>query len=286
MSSWDELYRLAVEALGDCREARWIVEEASGFPLGRADGPVRERPQARFEAMVERRRRGEPLQYVLGQWPFRQVELMVDARVLIPRPETEQVVEVALAELDRLRAGAHPDKRWIAVDLGTGTGAIALSLAKERPGVEVWAVDSSPGAVDVARANLAGLGGFAATRVRIERGDWWAGLPVELMGGVDVVVSNPPYISSSEMPELDPVVRDWEPREALESGPSGTEAIEAVLSAAGAWLAPRAAAVVEIAPHQAEEVAGTALRAGFSAVRVEPDLAGRPRALVARWGRL
>lgn len=285
MTSWDELYRSALEALGDGREARWIVEEASGLPFGRIQGPVWERPKARFEALVERRKRGEPLQYVLGQWPFRQVELMVDARVLIPRPETEQVVEVALAELDRLRADSPPDKKWAVVDLGTGSGAIALSLAKERSGIEIWGIDASPGAVEVARANLAGLAGFAATRVRITPGDWWGGLPPDLMGRVDLVVSNPPYISSAEMAELDPVVRDWEPREALESGPVGTEAIEAVLSGAGVWLAPRAAAVVEIAPHQAEEVSDMARRAGFSDVTVEPDLAGRRRALVARWGR-
>lgn len=283
-ATWGDLYGMAVEALGDGREARWMVEEASGFAFGRADGPAGERPRARFEAMVARRRAGEPLQYVLGSWPFRQVELMVDGRVLIPRPETEQVVEVALAELDRLRSGIDADKNLTIVDLGTGSGAIALSLARERTGVEVWGIDSSPGAVEVARANLAGLAGFAATRVRIAAGDWWSGVPDDLVGRVDLVVSNPPYISSAEMDGLDPVVRDWEPRQALEAGPAGTESIEAVLAGARTWLAPRSAAVIEIAPHQAEVAARLAGASGFADVRVEPDLAGRPRALVARRG--
>lgn len=284
-ATWSELYRSAAAALGDDREARWMVEEASGAPFGRDAAAVPETARARLESMVARRRRGEPLQYVLGSWPFRGLELMVDRRVLIPRPETEQVVTVALAELDRLGGAASPGKRFTAVDLGTGSGAIALSLAQERTGVDVWGIDSSPGALEVARANLAGLAGRAATRVRIERGDWWAGLPAALRGGVDLMVSNPPYICSAEMAGLDPVVRDWEPRAALEAGPEGTEAAAAILSGAGGWLAPEAAAVMEIAPHQAGAVVELAVAAGFAEVSVEADLAGRPRVLVARWRR-
>ena len=276
--TWDDLYREAAETLADRREARWIVEEASGEPLGRAVGPVPPKAELRVRDMVRRRSGGEPLQYVLGSWPFRRLELMVDRRVLIPRPETEQVVEVAFAELDRLRAG----RRLTVVDLGTGSGAIALSFAREHMDVEVWALDSSAGAVAVAQANLAGLGGFAATRVRVVQGDWWDALPGELRGRVDLAVSNPPYISSAEMTELDATVRDWEPREALEAGPAGTEDIERVLAGSTDWLSPEASVVIELAPHHAEEAARVARKIGFGHVEVKPDLTGRARALVAR----
>ena len=280
-TTWDDLYRLALEGCGDAREARWMIEEASGERLGSAVGPAPEKAVLRVQSMVERRRAGEPLQYVLGSWSFRRLELMVDRRVLIPRPETEQVVEVALGELDRLRAAPGAPERPVVVDLGTGSGAIALSVAAERRAVEVWATDASPDAVAVARANLAGLGGYAATRVRIVEGDWWAALPAHLGGRVDLVVSNPPYISCAEMAGLDPVVTGWEPHSALESGPTGTEQAEAILAGAGEWLSPGGTAVIEIAPHQAGTLQDAALRAGFASARVEADLAGRPRALVA-----
>lgn len=278
--SWEDLYRMAADSLPDRREARWMIEEASGEPFGRAAGTAPEKARLRMLDMVRRRQAGEPLQYVLGSWPFRRLDLMVDRRVLIPRPETEQVVEEALAELDRLAGGRR--ERAKVVDLGTGSGAIALSFARERTNVEVWAVDSSPDAVAVARANLAGLAGHAATRVRIVEGDWWDGVPGHLRGRIDLVVSNPPYISSDEMGSLDPVVRDWEPRQALEAGPRGTEAIEIILSGARQWTAAEAAVVIELAPQQAERATELAKSAGFGHVEVRPDLAGRPRALVAR----
>lgn len=277
--TWDDLYRLAAGDLADRREARWMIEEASGEPFGRAAGTAPPKARRRVEEMVRRRQNGEPLQYVLGSWPFRRVDLMVDRRVLIPRPETEQVVEVALEELDGMARG---QERLTVVDLGTGSGAIALSFARERTGVEVWAVDASREALDVARANLAGLGGFAATRVRMVQGDWWDALPVGLRGRVDLVVSNPPYISSDEMESLEPEVRDWEPREALEAGPAGLEDVERILAGAPAWLGPAGRAVIELAPHQADQARGLAVRAGFAEAEIRPDLAGRPRALVAR----
>lgn len=277
--TWDDLYRIAAESLADRREARWMFEEVSGEPFGRATGAVPAKAQLRLEEMVRRRQSGEPLQYVLGSWSFRRLDLMVDRRVLIPRPETEQVVEVALAELDRL---ASPGARMTVVDLGTGSGAIALSFARERTNVDVWGVDVSADAVAVAQANLAGLGGFAATRVRLVQGDWWQALPADLRGRVDLVVSNPPYISTAEMAGLDAGVGEWEPREALEAGPAGTEDIERILVGSGDWLSPAGSAVIELAPHQAEVACALALRAGFGRAEVQPDLAGRPRALVAR----
>jgi release factor glutamine methyltransferase len=285
--TWAQLHAEATVRLGSRQEARWLIEEVSGerWPPAQAATAtgVSGRARARFDALVARRAAGEPLQYVLGRWQFRTLDLMVDRRVLIPRPETEQVVEVALAELDRLAAEppARTD-RLVAVDLGTGTGAIALSLAAERAGVDVWATDVSPGALAVAGANLAGLGGRAAARVRLAPGSWWAAVPAELRGEVDLVVSNPPYISSEEMTELGAEVVDWEPRLSLEAGPSGLEALGQVLSGARQWLRPGGAAVVEMAPHQASQVAALARAAGLAVVGVRPDLAGRERALVAR----
>lgn len=303
--TWDGLYRWALARLGERNEARWVVEEASGERLGAAVGAPPEKARRRLAEMVERRVAGEPLQYVLGSWSFRRLELMVDRRVLIPRPETEQVVEAALREIDRLcgeaagaaevtgtaggtggtgvpAGGDPPGKRATVVDLGTGSGAIALSLARERAGVEVWATDSSPGAVTVASANLSGLAGHAATRVRIVEGDWWQALPAGLRRRVDLVVSNPPYISSAEMADLDAVVLEWEPRQALESGPRGTEALEYLIGSAPEWLRPGGSLVLEMAPHQAGELAAVARRAGFAEVEVAADLAGRPRSLIGR----
>jgi release factor glutamine methyltransferase len=262
-------------------EVRWLLEEATGmtWPQG-LDDLAPARSGAYFDAMVARRAAGEPLQYVLGHWAFRTLDLMVDPRVLIPRPETEEVVEVALAELDRLQAATANDV--VAVDLGTGSGAIALSMVAERPRVLVWGTDASADALAVARANLAGLGGFAATRVRLAHGSWWEPLPAALRGEISLLVANPPYITSAEMADLDPVVVDWEPRGALEAGPNGTEDIVTILEGALEWLAPQAVVVIELAPGLVTVASSAARDAGFAEVEVHRDLAGRDRILVAR----
>jgi release factor glutamine methyltransferase len=275
---WRELLDEATQRLGSKLDARRIVERAGGFEgagfHAGLDQPVTTRALAFFDSMVERRAGGEPLQYVLGAWGFRSLDLYVDRRVLIPRPETEQVVEVALGELRRL-APAAP----IVVDLGTGSGAIALSVATEVVEAQVWATDASPDALAVARANLAGIG-RAGARVRLEEGSWFDALPGLLQGRIDLVVSNPPYVADRD--ELPAEVADWEPAAALFSGPTGLEQVGEILAAAPRWLARPGAAVIEIAPHQADEAVGLAYAAGFSDAEVQPDLAGRPRALVAR----
>jgi release factor glutamine methyltransferase len=263
--------------LGSAREARWIVEH------GGIEGA---------RALADRRAAGEPLQYVLGRWPFRHLELTVDPRVLVPRPETEQVVEVALAELARAATarGADTSDPPVCVDLGTGSGAIALSLALEGAGgPEVWAGDTSADALAVARINLAALAGTepaAADRVELVSGWWFDALPPALAGRVDLVVANPPYVGSTEYPELDPGVRQWEPRLALvadrgRSGVDGMAAIEEIVAAAPQWLRPTGALVVEIAPAQAYAAIDVARRAGFARVTTARDLAGRLRMLVA-----
>ena len=270
-------------------EARWLVEAASGYEgiesMAMAEHAPNAISQALLDAMVERRLRGQPLQYALGSWAFRELDLLVDERVLIPRPETEWVVEIALEEAVRvgLRRGGRAafDARTDAVvaDLGTGSGAIALALAAELPDVLVWAGDASAAALEVARANVAGCG---ATRVRLAEGSWFAALPDALRGQLALVVANPPYIAESEVASLPPEVAVHEPREALVSGPTGLEAIEELVATAPQWLATGAALVLEIAPHQSDAALARAKQAGFADAFVRDDLTGRPRALVAR----
>jgi release factor glutamine methyltransferase len=264
-------------------DARRIVEEASGFE-GAAlhaglDQEASELGVARFDRMLARRVAGEPLQYVLGRWSFRHLDLFVDGRVLIPRPETEVVAGLALAELDRIRAGRHPDGSMVAVDLGTGSGAIGLSLAVERPWVEVWLTDRSIEALAVATANLTGIG-RPATRVTVAQGSWFDALPPDLRGGVDVLVSNPPYVAVGE--DLPAEVADWEPHEALIAGPSGLDDLTVLVAGAPVWLRPGGALVLEHAPDQGERLVRMALHAGFVEARTATDLVGRERALVAR----
>lgn len=278
--TWRQLLAEAKSRLGSLVDARRIVERASGYegPEYHAglDEAVTNRSLAHFEDMVRRRSAGEPLQYVLGVWGFRSLDLVVDRRVLIPRPETEAVVDVALGELRRLRPS-----RPVVVDLGTGSGAIALSMAAEAPGAEVWGTDRSLPALAVARANLAGLG-RAATGVRLCSGSWFAALPPILRRHVDLVVSNPPYVGEREVPDLPPEVARWEPVEALVGGPTGLEQVEAIVAEAPSWLNRPGALVVEHAPHHALTAVALAYEAGFTDAEVRPDLAGRPRALVAR----
>lgn len=274
-TSWADAYKDARERLPSSQEARWLIEEIAGEaePTGRPTGSE----LRRLDELIGRRVRGEPLQYVLGRWPFRTLDLIVDRRVLIPRPETEQVVEVALAEL----AGMGPGPKRV-VDLGTGSGAIALSIATECKQTQVWATDMDLDALALAGANLSRMDDSVVGRVSLVHGDWWSALPEDLRGSVDLAVSNPPYISSGEMGGLDATVRDWEPRAALEAGPTGLEAIEWILHQASGWVRPGGVAVLEISPGQAEQAELLARDAGFTRTRVEPDLAGRDRVLVAR----
>ena len=263
-------------------DARRIVERASGnegaaFALGLRD-LVTVRGIATFDALLARREAGEPLQYVLGGWGFRSLDLFVDRRVLIPRPETEQVVEAALGDHRRI-GGTGPEARPVTVvDLGTGSGAIALAVAVEHVHATVWATDASADALAVTRANIAGCG-RPGGRVRVAEGDWFSALPAALRGGVDLVVSNPPYVAEAE--ELPPEVGGWEPRHALVAGPSGLEHLERIVAEAPVWLRADGALVVELAPWQADRVAAMALDAGFASAQIGHDLAGRQRWVVA-----
>ena len=273
--------------VGSSREATWIIEHASRETGG--DGP---RTAELAWELAARRAAGEPLQYVLGTWSFRNLELAVDRRVLIPRPETEQVVEVALRHVIRMASELPFEPSLVGVDLGTGSGAIALSLAAEVPtsvGWEIWATDASTDALDVARANVTTLVAQrpdVADRVHLVQGSWFAALPGDLMGRLDLVVSNPPYVATHELGDLDPEVREWEPRSALvaprgASGVAGMADIESVIAGAGRWLRPGGALVVELDPRQAYAAVDAARRAGFAKVGTARDLAGRLRMLEA-----
>jgi release factor glutamine methyltransferase len=274
-------------------EARFMIEQASGYDSGDwldvADREPPARAEARLWNMLDRRLAGEPLQYVLGAWSFRGLDLMVDRRVLVPRPETEFVVEVALEEAQRMglrrarrRLAAFPPEPMVAIaDLGTGSGAIALALEAELPDVEIWASDVDVDALAVARANVAGC---AAARVRVVEGSWFDALPTELGGRLQLIVSNPPYVAHGEVPDLPDDVANYEPRHALVAGPTGREAIEVLLEAAPAWLAPGGVFVCEIAPHQREALLDTAASRPYAECFVRDDLTGRPRVLVARTG--
>jgi release factor glutamine methyltransferase len=282
-------------ALGGARhEARFIVDEVLSQPAGGGrPGVVPPGPAAAARAMAARRLAGEPLQYIFGHWPFRGLDLRVDARVLIPRPETEQVVEVALSEARELLARS-PGLGLVVVDAGTGSGAIALALATELgPKVlqEVWATDLSAEALAVAAANLevcrAGGdgGGDVFLPVELVAGSWLDPLPGRLRGRVDLVVSNPPYVTEEEWATLAVEVRA-EPRQALvarpgREGDAGLADVEAVLEGGLRWLRRPGTVVVELAPQQAAAAQRRARQLGYGVARVEPDLAGRPRALVA-----
>jgi release factor glutamine methyltransferase len=288
--------RLRAADLDDAElDVRRIAEEAGGLTPAQLvvalDEPATAREVASFDRMVARREAGEPLQYVLGRWGFRALDVLVDRRALIPRPETEVVAGHAIDALrerigqpGRERAGAtcvagERRPELTAVDLGTGSGVIALAIAAETwPEVEVWATDASAEALDLARANLAGLGRRASV-VRLAVGDWFDALPGELRGRIDVVVSNPPYVPARH--PLPAEVADWEPVSALIPGPTGLEAVEVIVSEAPSWLVPGGILVVEIGDAQGSEALRIAGAAGFAGARVRPDLTGRDRVLVA-----
>ena len=281
--TWSMLWNDTAAAVGDRVRARWLCEVASGLDgddfRAALDEPATERMVHHLDAMLARLRDGEPPQYVLGRWGFRRLDLMVDRRVLIPRPETEQVVEVAL----RL-ARAMP--RPIAVaDLGTGSGAIGLALAAElgeltMDGLEVWLSDASCDALDVARANLAGLGRTGAS-VRIVHGDWFDALPADRRGALGLVVSNPPYVRDDD-PRLERIVREWEPGDALFGGADGLMHVRRIVADAPAWLRPGGALVLEIGADQGVAVAALMHDAGLADVVIERDLGGHDRIARAR----
>lgn len=228
------------------------------------DRPLAEDELERARALVARRARREPLQYILGEWGFRRLTLTVDRRALIPRPETETLVERALAAI-----AALPAPRVL--DVGTGTGAIALAIADEHPGAVVTALDVSEDALALAAENVERTG----LAVTLAFGDFRAELPD---GPWDLVVSNPPYIADRDRAALEPEVRDHEPGLALYS----EDAYAVLVPAAVPVLARGGALAVEVGDGQAADVAVLFEREGFVEVIVTRDLAGRERVVEGR----
>ena len=268
-------------------DAELLLAEATGWDRARlAANPDAGVPSAagrRFGEMVRRRLRREPVAYILGRKRFRHIELAVDPRVLVPRPETELLVELAL-ELAPRRV----------LDVGTGSGAIALAIAVELPDCEVMATDTSPAALEVAHDNVRRLG--LAERVALVEGT----LPQIAPSGViapspgeplsfDLVVANLPYVSEEEWGSLEPEVTEWEPREALLAGPDGLDAIRALLAhrsetssgmggGASNWPVLNTDALgLEVGAGQAKAVRALLEEAGFDAVETRRDLAGIER---------
>lgn len=233
--------------------------------------PVTEVERARFRELVQRRANERvPVSLLVGQKEFWSLPLRVTPAVLTPRPDTETLV---LAALDFLR---ERDKVYRVLDLGTGSGAVALAIAKERPSAQVTATDVSRAALDVGRANAAALG--LAERVRFVESDWFAALSGEVF---DLIVSNPPYLADAEAAALAPELAH-EPRAALFAGATGLEALQKIAGEASKHLAAGGALALELASAQAPSMQEFLQMAGFVEVRILKDLAGRARVVAAR----
>jgi len=250
-------------------DAEWLLAHALGVTrtdlYADGDHSLASANEQSFRELVTRRAQREPLAYVLGEWGFRRLTLRVDSRVLIPRPETESLVERCLELLDGL---LEPR----VLDVGVGSGAIALAIADEHPGARVVATDNSPGALAVADENRrrTGLRG----RVELVRGELFAGLD----GSFDLVVSNPPYVAPDEVDGLEPEVSRYEPREALVA----CGATEAIAEQARSRLASGGSLVLETGDGKAGAVAELLTGLGYEEVSIGEDLAGRERVVDGR----
>lgn len=246
-------------------DAEILLAEATGWERARlvAD-PEAEIPPAatrRFAEMVRRRLRREPVAYILGRRGFRQIELAVDPRVLIPRPESELLVELALEQRPRT-----------VLDVGTGSGALALAIAAELPQAEVSATDTSPGALAVAAANAERLG-------LVGRVEFFEGTLPPRDEEFDLVVANLPYVAEGDWRELQREVTEWEPREALLAGPDGLDALRSAIPALAEATGTLA---LEIGQGQAAAVEELLRAAGCQAIESRPDLAGIERVVIGR----
>ena len=251
------------------REATWFWEAAAGVPPGRAwlarEERVAAEPLGRFHEMLARRVAGMPFAYAAGHVAFRRLTLAIDARALIPRPETEGLVDLVL-EWAALRPGG------LVADIGTGSGCIALSLAQEGRFELVVAVERSPDAATLARENVRCA--RLPVPVEVREGDHLVPLGDEKFR---VIVSNPPYLTDGEWVTLDPAVREFEPRAALVSGADGLDATRALLAGAGAALEPEGLLALEIDERRADQVRALARDCGWDAVAIRQDLFGCAR---------
>lgn len=263
--------------------AEWLLAHVTGLSRVELyinfDKPLNAAELAAMHAAIERRAAGEPLQYVTGETAFRHIVLRCEEGVLIPRPETEILVDAALEVVDA--AGEDTDAPTRVLEIGTGTGCIALSIATERPGTQVVATDLSPAAVALATRNRDALG--LEDAVDIVECDLASGVDPELMGTFDVLVTNPPYIPTAVLAEQVPAeVKDHEPELALDGGADGLDVFRRILDLAPSALKPGGLLAVELFEGHLDAAAELARAAGFEQVEVREDLTHRPRVLVAR----
>jgi len=277
--TWREMVKRTEGEVGERTVAQWLCEHASGCDANEfsdiLDELVSERSAQHLHSMLTRYAKGEPLQYVMGRWAFRRLDLLVDSRVLIPRPETELLVEhVTRYALQKIR---DVGRGVTIADLGTGSGAVGLSLLHELPfeSTEVWMTDVSEDALHVARANAAGVG-RNAVGARFGHGSWYEALPTELHGSFDAIVSNPPYIATGD-PLVGESVLKWEPHSALFAGKDGLNDLRRVVSGATDWLVPGGLLAVEMGFTQANVVSELFESAGFTKISLHKDLAGLDR---------
>jgi release factor glutamine methyltransferase len=277
--TWREMVKRTQDEVGERNIAQWLCEHASGCDADVfgdiLDELVSERSAQHLHSMLARYAKGEPLQYVMGRWAFRRLDLLVDSRVLIPRPETELLVEhVTRYALQKIR---DVGRGVTIADLGTGSGAVGLSVLLELPfeSAEVWMTDVSEDALHVARANAAGVG-RNAVGARFGHGSWYQALPADLQGSLDAIVSNPPYIATGD-PLVGESVLKWEPHSALFAGKDGLNDLRVVVSGATDWLVPGGLLAVEMGFTQATVVSQLFESAGFKNVSVHKDLAGLDR---------
>jgi len=257
------------------RVAEWLLMEVldcdQGHLYARSEQPVPAEAAARFSSMVERCVDGEPVQHVLGFTVFRGLRVEVSPAVMVPRPETEEVVGTALAVIDAIDAPR-------VLDVGTGSGCIALAVKQERPDAVVTGWDVSPEALAVARRNADRLD----LAVQFDEVDLFSDAGGRIAERVDLLVSNPPYVPDAEATSLPPVVREYDPAEALFAGEDALRFYRALADRAPSLCGSGGAVVLETHADYAEAAAEVLRDAGLQAVRVAPDLSGRPRILTAR----
>jgi release factor glutamine methyltransferase len=257
--------------------AEVLLSELLGIRRGEIalhDEPLTGEQAALYETWISRRLKREPVQRILGYAFFRNLRLDLNQEALIPRLDTESVVESALEQIDRRVSSCR------VVDIGTGSGAIAISIAQECPLCEVHATDTSEAALQIARRN--------AERAGVEIGFHLADVASDLdflEDSVDLLISNPPYVETDEIPHLAPEVRNWDPRHALDGGPDGLIYYRRIFAEAPPLLRDGADVVLEVGDGQAEAVLELGSRAGLDPLCSRTDLAGTPRAVLLRWER-
>ncbi|MBE0416870.1 MAG: peptide chain release factor N(5)-glutamine methyltransferase [Coriobacteriia bacterium] len=258
------------------RSAEWLLSAATGLSRVEVyafhERPLSDDERATLRESVKRRAAGEPLQYVTGEMPFRHIVVQVEPGVFIPRPETEVLVDVALDLI-------HDVDDPVVLEMCSGSGCIACAIATERPSARVVATEIAPHSVAVARANTERLG--VADRVSVLECDLFSDVPTDLCGQVDLVISNPPYIPSDDLPELSIEVLGFEPHLALDGGPDGLDVVRRIVEEAQAWLADDGVLAMEIDETCAKH-ASEGMREWYQEVRVMRDLSGRDRVVVGR----